>query len=117
MGSGGTMYLYGVNTVANPADGGLGYEPYMASEEDPAASLVTTAIFNKVEDAFWYLIKAVMRHDDLREMFSTFSHEEMEEYKVTFESREDINSCDPSSSHIEAVQWVVYGRLMREEKG
>ena len=44
---------------------------------------------------------------ELRSEFAKFSEREREDYKKFFDHYEDMNSNDPASSHLEAIDAVI----------
>ena len=56
------------------------------------------------------IMKTGLTETELRAEYEKFNEQEKSDYEEIFNYREAMNSNDPASSHIEAVDAVVYLR-------
>lgn len=56
------------------------------------------------------MLKTALTENELRNEYAKFSEQEIKDYELLFERFEDLNSNDPASSHLEAIDAVVNSR-------
>lgn len=53
------------------------------------------------------MFKTALTENELREEYAKFNEQEKKDYEGFFNCYEDLNSNDPSSSHLEAIIAVI----------